>query len=116
MRMLRILVAFALMVAGVVSTVGSGGGGGGDDVDWSPILNLVPGPPPTSMDITTANAQDVSSTVVQAIDRVFDVAAKMGGQIFPVHRRRRICYQGTASSRSLSQSWHLGNPSLTHAS
>jgi hypothetical protein len=83
MRILRILVAFVLVVSGVVSTVGSGGGGGGDDVDWSPLLNLVPGSPPTSVDITTANAQDVSATVVQAIDQVFDLAAKTGGQIFP---------------------------------
>ena len=36
-----------------------------------------------AVDITLATAQDVSATVVQAIDQVFDVASKTGGQIFP---------------------------------
>ena len=80
MRTLRGFVAFAVVVVGVVSTVGSGGGSGYD-------VNGPTGPPsiqpPPAVDITTANAQDVAATVVQDVDQVFDFAGTIGGQIFP---------------------------------
>jgi hypothetical protein len=86
MRIFRVLLAFSLVVIGVASTVGSGGGGGGssdwDKVKFSPGCCSVPGPT-ADLDITIANAQDVSATVVRVITQVFDVAAKIGGQIFP---------------------------------
>jgi hypothetical protein len=90
MGILRVLVSFALVVAGVVSTVGSGGGGGGGN--WAPLYWSTPPDIPTPdipprdiawVDITIANAQDVSATVVRAADQVFDVATAIGGQIFP---------------------------------
>jgi hypothetical protein len=60
MRIFRVFVAFGLVVAGVVSTVGCSGGGGGDDGVFAGLL----GPPrPPNVDITIANAQDVSATV-----------------------------------------------------
>jgi hypothetical protein len=77
MRILRVLLAFGLLVAGVVSTIGSGGGGGD-------LVISVPDSPITSwVNITAANAQNVSATIVQATERVFDVATTIGGQIFP---------------------------------
>ena len=82
MIILRVLLAFALVVIGVVSTVGSGGGGGGDYVSL-PDLPVLDTPLFSWVDITAANAQDVSATVVHAADRVFDLATTMGGQIFP---------------------------------
>jgi hypothetical protein len=87
MRFLRVLVAFAMLVVGVVSTIGSGGGGGAGSSDWGSV-KLPPGccaasGPTPNVDITTSNAQDVSATVVQGIDKLFDVAVTIGGQIFP---------------------------------
>jgi hypothetical protein len=82
MRIFRVLLAFSLVVIGVVSTVGSGGGGGGSNNHLD--FNGCCGAGPTAdVDITVANAQDVSATVVRAINQVFDVATKIGGQIFP---------------------------------
>lgn len=78
MSIFRILVAFALVVAGVVST-GCSGGGGGDGV----FAGLLGPPRPQHVDITIANAQDVSATVVRADDQAFDFVTKIGGQIFP---------------------------------
>ena len=89
MRILRIFVAFILVIAGVVSTVGSGGGGVGglDSLGDFPIGKGIPCcvtiPPQPDLDITTDNAQEVSATVVQAIDQLLDVTVKIGGQIFP---------------------------------
>lgn len=95
MRFYRILVALMLVIAGVVSTVGSGGGGGGGGYSFDindcvgtpafPKENCQPRQPPEpAPDLITAdNAQDVSATVVQAIEQLFDVATTMGGQIFP---------------------------------
>jgi hypothetical protein len=88
MRVFRLSAAFALVVAGVVSTVGcSDFSSFSDSASPSPIAQLsdiVPPPPPLDwVDITTDNAQDVSATVVRAADRVSDVAAVIGGQIFP---------------------------------
>jgi len=83
MRILRVLVAFAMLVVGVVSTVGSGGGAGSSDLG---SVKLTPGccaAPTPNVDITPVNAQDVSATVVQAIDKLYDVAVTIGGQIFP---------------------------------
>jgi hypothetical protein len=85
MRILRVLLAFVLVVAGVVSTVGSGGGGGGSSsggIGSIGPINLAPGPQP-DIDITSANAQDVSATVLQAIDQLFDLTVVIGGQVFP---------------------------------
>jgi hypothetical protein len=86
MRILRVLLAFALVIAGVVSTVGSGGGGYGS-IDWGAVKippgccsTLVPVP---NVDVTVANAQAVSVTVVQAIYQVFGIVTTIGGQIFP---------------------------------
>lgn len=81
MRVLRFVMAFAVVVAGVVSTVGSGGG---DNLS-GPTGPVTPPPPiqPPWVDITIANAQDVSATIVQDADQVFDFAAMIGGQIFP---------------------------------
>ncbi len=91
MRILRVLLALTLVVAGVVSTIGSGAGGNSVDE----IVEEMGGPgsfaglPDTSppdiawVDITVANAQDVSATVVGAADRFSDVAAVIGAQIFP---------------------------------
>jgi hypothetical protein len=81
MRIFRVLLACSLVVIGVVSTVGSGGGASSGKVEF-PSGGLFAGPT-ADVDITTANAQDISATVVRAISRVFDVAAKIGGQIFP---------------------------------
>ena len=78
MSIFRVLVAFALVVAGVVST-GCDGGGGGDGV----FAGLLGPPPRPNFDITIANAQDVSATVVRADDQAFDFVIKIGGQIFP---------------------------------
>ena len=88
MRILRVLLAFVLVVAGVVSTVGSGGGGGGGggsnwgNVNIPPGCCSVSGPTP-DVDITVVNAQDVSATVLQAIDQLFDLTVVIGGQVFP---------------------------------
>jgi len=89
MRFLRVVLAFAILVTGVVSTVGSGGGGswtGGFDnwggVDLPPGCCTVSGPSP-DVDITIDNAQAVSATVVQAIYQVFGVITTIGGRIFP---------------------------------
>jgi hypothetical protein len=85
MRILRVLLAFVLVIAGVVSTVGSGGGGsdGGVNFDGLDGCCLSSTPPQPDVDITIDNAQDVSATVVQAIGELFDVMAKISGQIFP---------------------------------
>jgi len=84
MRILRVLLAFALVIAGVVSSVGSGGGGSSD----LGKVHIPPGccgfsGPTADLDITVANAQEVTATVVQAISQLFDFADKVGGQIFP---------------------------------
>ena len=85
MRIFRIFVAFMLVIAGVVSTVGSGGGGsdGGLNFDGLDGCCLSSIPPQPNVDITIDNTQDVSATVVQAIGQLFDVMAKISGQIFP---------------------------------
>ena len=82
MRILRVLVAFALVATGVVSTVGSGGG---QDFAFGkfPTLPDVATTPISGVDITIANAQDVSATAVRAAGQVLDVATAIGGQIFP---------------------------------
>jgi hypothetical protein len=54
--------------------VKSGGGGG--------ILLYYPAPQP-DLDVTTGNAQMIAAMVVQAIEQVLDLAAKIGGQVFP---------------------------------
>lgn len=84
MRILRVYVTFALVVAGVVSTVGSGGGSGGGFgfPDAGDIGTFEPPPPPPEI-ITIANAQDVAATVVQDAEQAFDFGATIGGQIFP---------------------------------
>ena len=82
MKIFRILVAIVLVVSGMVSTVGSGGGGISSGKLDIPTGCCGAGPT-ADVDITIANTQDVSATVVQAIDRVFDVATQVGGQIFP---------------------------------
>ena len=86
MKIIRVLLAFSLVVIGVASTVGSGGGGAGSS-DWDKV-KLPPGccsalGPTADVDITIANAQAVSATVAQAIYQVFDVITTIGGKIFP---------------------------------
>jgi len=82
------MLAFALLVTGVVSTIGSGGGGWvGGLGDWGKV-DLPPGccvgtGPTADVDITIDNAQAVSATVVQAMYQVFGVITTIGGQIFP---------------------------------
>jgi hypothetical protein len=93
MRILRVLLAFVLVIAGVVSTVGSGGGGGGGlglDISYPSPNYPSPDFPPnispvdnTSLDITAANAQDVAAAAVQAHDHALHVAAIIGAQVFP---------------------------------
>ena len=88
MRIIHVSAAFALVVAGMVSTVGCSDGGNAFDYaspsPYAQLNDIVPPPPPLAwVDITTDNAQDVSATVVRAADRFSDVAAVMGGQIFP---------------------------------
>jgi hypothetical protein len=84
MRIIRICVACVLVVAGVVSTVGSGGGGGGSIGD-----SYYPDLPDTkdffrpSVDITIANAQDVSATVVRAENMLQNAVSIIAGQLFP---------------------------------
>lgn len=83
MRILRFFMAFAVVVFGVVTTVGTGGGGG--DFLAGPTGPVVP-PSPIQfpwVDITIANAQDVTATVVQDADQVFEFATVIGGQILP---------------------------------
>jgi hypothetical protein len=86
MKILRIVLAIVLVVIGVVSTVGSGGGGsGGWNISY-PSPDFPPNITPidiASMDITAANAQDVAATAVQAHDHALQVAAIIGGQVFP---------------------------------
>jgi hypothetical protein len=82
MRIFRVLLAFSLVVIGVACIVGSGGGGGSSGKVEFPSGCCGAGPT-ADVDITIANAQDVSATVVRAINRVFDLATKVGGQIFP---------------------------------
>jgi len=82
MKILRVMLACVLVVTGVVSTVGSGGGGSGNFA--GDLTYPLPNPPLISWaDITAANAQTVSATVVHAADHVFDLATTMGGQLFP---------------------------------
>jgi hypothetical protein len=83
MTIVRLLAAFAVVVFGVVTTVGSGGGGG-ENLS-GPTGPLSPPPPiePPWVDINIANAQDVSAKVVQDADQVFEFATTIGGQIFP---------------------------------
>ena len=85
MRILRVLLAFTLVIAGVVSTVGSGSGAGSNNGfgNFNSIGCCGGIPPQPNVDITITNTQDVSATVVQAINQLFDVMAKIGGQIFP---------------------------------
>ena len=84
MNILRVLLAFALVIAGVVSTVGSGGGGSNDGLGNVNFIGCCSDyVPPTELGITIDNAQDVSATVVQAITQLLDVATIIGGQIFP---------------------------------
>ena len=40
-------------------------------------------PPQPFLDVTTGNAQMIAATVVQAIEQVLELAAKIGGQVFP---------------------------------
>ena len=86
MKILRILVAFALVIVGVVSIVGSGGGGGGfGELDFDlfgPFPQCCEGQS-ADVDITTINAHEVSATVVRGIGQVFDVGVKIDGQVFP---------------------------------
>jgi len=75
-----------LVISGVVSTVGSGGGGGGLglNIPYPPTFSApIITPVIASMDVTAANAQDVSATAVQAHDHALHVAAIIGGQVFP---------------------------------
>ena len=86
MRILRIFLAFALMAVGVISIVGSGGGGAGSS-DWGKV-KIAPGccvatVPTPNVDITVANAQTVSATVVGAISQLFVVVTTIGRQVFP---------------------------------
>jgi hypothetical protein len=84
MKILRIFIAFALLVAGVISTVGSGGGGSGGGSGLGPINLDITGPlPEPEPVITVENAQEVAAWVVQAIDQLLDVSVKISGQIFP---------------------------------
>jgi hypothetical protein len=79
MKFFRVSLAFALVVSGVASTVGSGGGG-----PPQPDLSDLPNPKiPPSVDITVTNARDVTATVVQAVDLLLESAATIGGQVFP---------------------------------
>mgnify|MGYP001822273704 FL=1 len=84
MRIFRLYVTFTLVIAGVVSTVGSGGGGGGGlgFPDTGDIGTIEPPPLPPEI-ITIANAQAVAATVIQDAGQALDFAATIGGQIFP---------------------------------
>ena len=84
MKFIRVVIAFLLVVAGVISTGGSGGGGSWDSCCFGEWPNTGLDPLPiTWVDITPSNAHDVSVEVVKAVHQVFDVAATMGGQVFP---------------------------------
>jgi hypothetical protein len=50
-----------------------------------PSVQSRPDPPPPAphVDITIANTQDVSATVVRVDDQAFDFATKIGGLVFP---------------------------------
>ncbi len=83
MRILRVFVAFSLVVTGVVSTVGSGGGGDDNSLGFVNYNACCPDyVPPPEVGITIANAQAVSATVVQAINQLLDVATINGGKVF----------------------------------
>jgi len=62
----------------------------------------------------TANAQNVSATVVQAIDQVFDLAAKTGEQIFPSSPAASNLSSGH-SKFALLETVVTAGESLTHA-
>jgi hypothetical protein len=82
MSIFRIFVAFGLVGACVVGTVGCSGGGDGGGGDQ--FLQGVAGLPPVpNVDITVANAQAIAATVVRAVDQALDVETKIGGQLFP---------------------------------
>ena len=73
-----------IAIMGIVAIIGCSGGGGGGNGDCCDLVAPpLPDPNVAWVDITAANAQAVSATVVQAADQLFDVAATIGGQIFP---------------------------------
>ena len=83
MGLLRVFAVPLVLLAGLVSAVGSGGGGSwsfGSGHSWGPLF-----PPPgiAPVDITPTNARAVSATVVQAFARLSDVTVTLGGQVFP---------------------------------
>jgi len=79
-RYFRTMAVAALVAVGIASTIATGGGGG----DGSSISPPPPQPPPTNLiDITVANAFDVSSAVIEAIDLTFDVGDITGGEVTP---------------------------------
>ena len=79
MRILRVLLAFTLVIAGVISTVGRGGGSGGGGGGFGNITSI----PRPDLVITIENAQKIAATVVQAITQLIEVATIIGGQVFP---------------------------------
>lgn len=84
MKIFRVVIAFSIVVAGVISTLGSGGGDSWDSCcfgEW-PDTGLDPSPI-TWVDISSSNAHDVSAAVVQAVHRMSGVAATISGQVFP---------------------------------
>jgi len=76
----RAMAVAALVAVGIASTIATGGGGDGS----SNISPVPPQPPPSTLiAITADNAFDVSATVIEAIDLLFDVGDFTGGEVAP---------------------------------
>ncbi len=69
---LRVLLTVVLVAAGIAGVIGSGGGGGGGFSSSVPYVA-----------ITTEDAFDVASAVVQAVGATFDLADATGGGVSP---------------------------------
>ena len=73
--LVRTMAISALLAVGIATTISSGGGGGGGG-SAGPVT-----PPSDLVAITGANAHDVSSALIFAIDISFDISEITGGEI-----------------------------------
>lgn len=71
----RALAVASLIAIGIATTIASGGGGGGGTTPEQPP------PPPEMLAITAANGEDVSSTLILALNFGFDLGDITGGGV-----------------------------------